>query len=422
VIPLAVVEQLGEQVLAHTARQTWRLSTSIGGTADVERLAERLQARQLWFHPSWSRAHPVELPAWSTVLTSSGYVQVCAPFGDKLGAGAIADTADGRELLGVLLVLDAELGTWWRGTAGATGSAVLRQALRIRGLLEPPSTPPPAMSRAGGELDFGWLRPLIAAERSRRWLHSFDKHAMYLVAAGTVELGAGPCELELSPVFHARTAAYWHTLTREWPTDRLIPDPTHARAVRASAVPSYRWLTTPSVEAALAAGIVEHIDAAWQWPKHGRYLQPTAEALRIVRQHFEQRHDAVGRIGLQLVKPMYTAMLGRLAWSNLPKTDPLYRPDWYAMVRAEARCRLWYQVRALDAAGCPPVAVGTDAVFIASDSIDPHQVTRGILEFGPAPRQWAHVGYVPLGEIADRFDRPRPATRMMRRFRELHDG
>lgn len=422
-IAVAVVEQSGAEVLAHTPARSWRLSTPIASTADLGRLAARLQTRQLWIHPSWSRAHPVAIPAWSVLDTSAGRVQLCAPIGDELAGDVLEQLGSGRELLDVLVLVQHQLGTWWRGTAGATGSAMLREQLRHRGAFYLPSVLPPSavLGRSGGESDFGWLRPLTAAERGRRWLHCIDKHAMYLVAAGTVELGLGEVELDTKPTFHARTAGYWHTLTREWPADRLIPDPTRGGPVRASAEPSYRWLTTPSVEAALAAGAVEHIAASWSWPTHGRYLQPTAEVIRTARQVFASRADAVGRAALALVKPMYTAMLGRLAWSELPNTDALYRPDWYAMVRAEARCRLWYQVRALAEAGAAPAAIATDAVYIPSDFVDPRIVTSGRLEFGAAPRLWAHVGYVELDAIAEHFERPRTrtATRMARRFREL---
>jgi hypothetical protein len=320
-------------------------------------------------------------------LDADGCTLALPELDPNLARGALGSARDGAELLAALGWLDNQLGPW-RGTGGATGLALLRLWLKNHALYEAEPSLPPIKTRP--EPDFGWIRPLGADELARRWVYCFDKHNQYLVAAGTVEVGGGALELRNEPTFHARTPGYWYVKTAPWPADRRLPDPTYGGRRREAA--EFRWLTTPTVEAALSAGSVEAIAAAWYWPTHGRWLAPVASQLRACLAR------ARGGIAFEATKSIYRELLGGyLAAEYLhERGDPLWRPDWRDMLKAEARCRLWYSLRPLEAAGVAPFAIATDAIYLASDADTPHAALRGLLVLGQDPRQWACKARVPL--------------------------
>lgn len=410
-LSIGVLEQLGEQQVLQLAAGRRRITRTIAGLGDFADLARAADVYQLWIHRSWSEAHPnVELPGeqhWHVVEVSPGrrcMVVICR--GDESLIGPPARAADGRELLSTLLELDGLLGTHWRGTPARTGASLLLAYLDHHSipLGEVPPVPFPV------ESDFGWRRPLLPDERRRKWLYEFDKHQFYLVAGVTVELGIGDPELRDHPTFHARTPGLWHVKTAPWSAEALLPDPTSSGPPRAR--DGYRWLTTPSVEAACAAGIVEDIAAAWYWPVHGRHLRPFAAHMRacLARARTPLVRDSL--------KATYATTLGGyLAAGRLKERDhPLYRPDWRDALKAEARTRLWYTLRNT---GLHPVAIAHDAIFVPSDA-DTATDAAGALVLGPNPREWAYERRVRLADVLDVMpDRHGPATRLSKRVAQL---
>jgi hypothetical protein len=429
-IAVAVLDQDERGQLALTADRTWRVSQPIASLADLVRLADKLRAYQLWVHPRWSAAHPdLELPHWSahSCEDERQHLTIAVPADDQQ-MEPLAAAADGATLLGALLALEEALQTHFRGTPGKTGTELLRTALGRRGLLLEPNLPPPATLRPPAEGDYGWIRQLTEPERSRRWLHAFDKHGMYLVACGTVELGVGDPDLLIEPSFDPKLPGYWHVRTSWPPLDELLPDPTRTRPARRrdADADEFRWLTTPSVAAASHAGRLDQVAAAWVWTRHTRALALVASHFRAARELLARRAtcgDTGAAIALSVVKPTYTATFG--GWLAMHGTDdrprdsdPLYRPDWRDMVKAEARTRLWHNLRPLAEADRAPCAIATDAIFIASDDEDPRAVVGELLELGPAPRQWAWQGRAPLDELAPLFERPY-VGRLASAFREV---
>lgn len=427
-VPLAVLEHVaGVGDVARTPERKYRLTRPVEATHDLAALAQRLDTYQLWLHPSWSEAHPtVQLCAacsaglgptlaehaerprhshWQILETNGERVQRCQLAilaGDRDAPRELRQACDGRELLALLARVGYITGTYWRGTAGATGRALLVDQLKRAGhKLEPL---PDELRRIRAEPDFGWQRPPTDAERSRRWLYVFDKHNQYLTAAQSVVLGAGHVEFKAEPGFHARMPAYWHVQLAEWPADSTLPNPTLAAGPRRGDG-ELRWLTTPSVEAALSAGLVESIAAAWYWPIHGRYLQALATLLRRAIEPLTakaEHGDRGAALTRGVLKAIYAELLsGYLARSALADTDdPLYRRDWRDMVKAEARCRLWYSLRPLAAAGLAPLAVARDSIYLASDADTPSDALAGLLRLGDRPAQWASKGRVALADVA----------------------
>lgn len=435
---IGVLEHVGEiGDIARISGARFRLARPIEGLQDLARLACKLHVEQLWIHPSWSLAHadlsfcgacveprdadgrrrrhrhwlPLDRQGPGVIEEEGAAALSLAPtiaivYGDPNLPRAFGETVDGGELLALVERVAYLLGEAWHGTGGATGTALLRRGLRRAGRqLEP--LPLELRRLAGVEPDFGWQRPLTPDEAARRWLYCFDRHQQYLVAAQTVQLGEGLPEFRAHPTFTARMPAYWHCQLAPWPADHPLPDPT-----RAAGPPrdrgALRWLTTPSVEAALAAGVLQDIAACWYWPVHGAYLQTTAKQIRLAIEVVSSRAargERSAELTRAVLKSVYAELLsGYLARAALADSDdPLYRPDWRDMVKAEARCRLWYSLRALVPAGCPPVAIATDAIYIPSDLDAPGDVLGGLLRLGARPAEWAYKGRVKLADVREHF-------------------
>jgi hypothetical protein len=421
--PYVVVDHLPwDADVAITSERTYRLNGELASLADCARLADRLDCDQLWLHQRWHAAHPsVQLDAWQRLPTDAprGYSMLAAPWqGQHEGFGPLAVAQDGHTLARALCLLHGALSEGWHGTPGATGIAMLEKHLARRGLLEPPELPPPAYLPAPEhEPDFGWQRRPLEHELGLRWLHCFDRHAMYLLAAETVECGYGAWQLVEAPAFQARAPGYWQ-VRYQWQYGDL-PLPSPARPPRSA--DGWQWLSTPSVEALLSVGTGVEIRQAYLWPEHGRLLQFTAARLRFARTALQRGDSAAHDLALATLKAIYTQTLGGyLARRKLPDSDPVKRPDWRDFVKAEARTRLWYIVRNVWLqTGIAPLAIATDAIYMASNESAPERVIDlPGFRFGAGAGQWHSLGRAPFDELAPLLT-PSTNGAFSRRFREL---
>lgn len=385
----------------------------IAGVVDLVALADALDTWQLWLHPRWTAAHPsVEVPHWSAHVGARRRVQIASPAGDR-SFGPLGDARDGRELLCALVGLQESLQTPWRGTPGRTGTDLLERLLRRTGARSDVILPP-VQAR---ELDYAWLRPLDDDERRRRWVHGFDKHAMYLVAASTVRVGVGDAELRIHPTFVSNVPGYWHVRDR-WPADRQLADPSRSHPERSPRTDrdGYRWLTTPSVAALAYAGALDDVAAAWLWPEHRRALEPFAKVLRSARASLE---DGGELLAIRALKSVYAETLGGWLAHERDEASPAFRPDWHDLLKAEARTRLWHNVRQLvDAGGPVPFGIATDALYLVSDAEDPRDVVGDALPLGSTPRTFAWLGRAPLEDLVDLVDPRYRVARLSRAFKE----
>ncbi len=94
--------------------------------------------------------------------------------------------------------------------------------------------------------ELSWLRTLSPAERGKAYLHSYDKNAQWLSAAGVVELGLSGIEERRDPA---------GTL----PFDKKLPGYWLARIAGVEE----RWACTPTVAWALERGQTVTITQAY---------------------------------------------------------------------------------------------------------------------------------------------------------------
>jgi len=122
---------------------------------------------------------------------------------------------DGATLLAALLAYARAMGTPYYRSPGRTGTDLLQElgkrgAGAGRAFAE--RWPGPAV-QVDTETELSWLRTLSPAERAKTYLHSYDKNAQWLSAAGVVELGLSGIEERRDPAgklpFDKKLPGYW---------------------------------------------------------------------------------------------------------------------------------------------------------------------------------------------------------------------
>ncbi len=203
--------------------------------------------------------------------------------------------------------------------------------------------------------ELSWLRTLSPAERGKAYLHSYDKNAQWLSAAGVVELGLSGIEERRDPA---------GTL----PFDKKLPGYWLARIAGVEE----RWACTPTVAWALERGQTVTITQAYVWTTHSRAIETWYERLRGARTALYADETLAGRLALGALKYTYALTISSFnsAWQR-DKRSPLYRPDWRHLIIAQANANLSRALHKMDAAGYTPVAVHKDAVYLVSDEPDP---------------------------------------------------
>jgi len=208
------------------------ITGTIRHVGDLYKGARRHGLTQLWLTDAWVRAaqlpdtlavsgpfrelrHPFvsdgldELHAFPTALTpwldlrkkgEAGLsVSIVFPLYDEHAVWGL-DT-DGATLLAALLAYAQAVGAPYYRSPGRT-SLDLLQELGKRGAdakrAFPERLPVPA-GQADTVTELSWLRTLAPAERGKAYLHSYDKNAQWLSAAGVVELGLSGIEERRDP-------------------------------------------------------------------------------------------------------------------------------------------------------------------------------------------------------------------------------
>jgi len=227
-----------------------RSLTPIKGTirhvGDLYKGARRHGLTQLWLTDAWVRAAglPATLDAGGRFrevrhpFVSDGLAELHA-FPEALGAwlalrkkGEAGSSmslvfplydehavwgldTDGVTLLTALRAYAGALGTPYYRSPGRTGTDLV-QELGKRGAgagREYPARLPAPAGQAETVTELSWLRTLSPAERGRTYLHSYDKNAQWLSAAGVVELGLAGLEEREDPqgdlAFAKKLPGYW---------------------------------------------------------------------------------------------------------------------------------------------------------------------------------------------------------------------
>jgi hypothetical protein len=205
----------------HGLTQLWLTDAWVRAAALPDELAVAGQFRELR-HPFVSdglaelHAFPAALTPWLDLRkkgeAGSG-VSIVFPLYDEHAVWGL-DT-DGATLLGALGAYAQAVGTPYYRSPGRTGADLL-QDLGKRGAdakREYPERLPAPAGQADTVAELSWLRTLSPAERAKAYLHSYDKNAQWLSAAGVVELGLSGIEERRDPggklPFDKKLPGYW---------------------------------------------------------------------------------------------------------------------------------------------------------------------------------------------------------------------
>ena len=364
------------------------IRSAIRHVGDLYNGARRHGLTQLWLTDEWVRAAGLpdelavagqfrelrhvfvsdgltDLHAFPTALTpwldlrkkgeAGSGVSIVFPLYDEHAVWGV-DT-DGATLLAGLLAYASAVGAPYYRSPGRTGTDLL-QDLGKRGAESkrafPERLPTPA-GQADTVTETSWMRTLSPAERGRAYLHSYDKNAQWLSAAGVVELG-------LSGIEECRDPA--GTL----PFDKKLPGYWLTRIAGAEE----QWCCTPTVAWAIERGQAVAITEAHVWTTHSRAMETWYERLRTARTALYADPTPGGRLALGALKFTYSLTISGFnsAWQR-DRRNPLYRPDWRHLIIAQANANLSRALHKMDAAGYTPVAVHKDAVYLLSDEPDP---------------------------------------------------
>jgi len=395
---------------------------TIRHVGDLYNGARRHQLTQLWLTDAWVRAaelpaalavagqfrelrHPFvsdgldDLHAFPTALTpwldlrkkgeAGSGVSIVFPLYDEHAVWGL-DT-DGATLLAALVAYARAVGAPYYRSPGRTGLDLL-QELGKRGAdakREYPERLPAPTGQADTVTELSWLRTLSPPERGKAYLHSYDKNAQWLSAAGVVELGLSGIEERRDP-------------DGKLPFDKKLPGYWLARIAGAEE----RWACTPTVAWALERGQAVAITQAYIWTTHSRAMETWYERLRGARTALYADETPAGRLALGALKYTYALTISSFnsAWQR-DKRSPLYRPDWRHLIIAQANANLSRALHKMDRDGYTPVAVHKDAVYLVSDEPDPIKACPPSVTLGTGLGHFkVQDAAIPLARVLPAFD------------------
>jgi len=398
------------------------ISGAIRHVGDLYNGARRHGLAQLWLTDAWVEAaglpdslrgargrprhlaHPfvtdglpaAELHAWPEGLSHwlaldkkgvAGVAVVIPAYDDNAtwGEGIDADT-----LLAALYAYANAVGRPYVRSPGKTGLDLLIETTRRGGKRDAVEDWPPPALDTNTVRDLTWMRTLTPEERGRAYLHSYDKNALWLGAASSVELGLGDVEERSDPgdgtgvAFDKRLPGYW--LARLGGAEE-------------------RWHCTPTVARAIERGQAVAIGQAYVWPRRARALEGWYERLRDARATLKADPAPPARLALDVLKYTYAVTVSTLGWTWYKHDDPLYRPDWRHHIIAQANANLSRALGRLEAAGVPVVAVNVDCAYVVSDEPDPVAAMKGTLKLGEGLGDFkVRDAAIPLVAVVEAFD------------------
>jgi len=347
----------------HGLTQLWLTDAWVRAAGLPDELAVAGQFRELR-HPFVSdglddlHAFPTALTPWLDLRkkgeAGSG-VSIVFPLYDEHAVWGL-DT-DGATLLGALVAHARAVGTPYYRSPGRTGIDLL-QELGKRGAgsqREYPERLPAPAGQADTVTELSWLRTLSPVERGKAYLHSYDKNAQWLSAAGVVELGLSSIEERRDPA-------------GKLPFDKRLPGYWLARIAGGEE----QWACTPTVAWAIERGQTVAITQAYVWTQHSRAMETWYERLRTARTALYADTTPAGALALRALKLTYSLTISGFnsVWQR-ERRSPLYRPDWRHLIIAQANANLSRALHKMDRDGYTPVAVHKDAVYLVSDEPDP---------------------------------------------------
>ncbi len=293
--------------------------------------------------------------------------------------------ADGAMLLAGLLAYAGAVGAAYYRSPGRTGLDLV-EALGRRGAGSrrefAERWPGPAM-QPDTVTELSYVRTLTPPEQDRAYLHSYDKNAQWLSAAGVVELGLSGIEERRDT---AGTVAF----------DRKLPGYWLARIDGGDE----RWYCTPTLTLAHERGQAVGISHAYVWTEHRRALESWYERLRTARTALQADATPAGRLALGALKLTYSLTVSSFngAWLR-DRCSPLYRPDWRHAVISQANTNMERALHKMEADGYRPVAVHKDAIYLVSDEPDPVKACPPSITLGAGLGHFKAQDTVPLKAV-----------------------
>jgi len=393
-----------------SARPLVPIRGAIRHVGDLYAGARRHGLAQLWVTAAWARAAGLPEPATVVRAMTGTPRHLRHPFvGDALGdlhafpeglAPWIALDKKGEAGAGLAVVFPAydENATWGEGTDACTLLAALTSyaaagGRRAGGGQRDPVTDWPAPARETTTVrDTVWMRTLAPAERGRAYLHSYDKNAAWLGACANVELGLGDLE--------ERTVSGDAGAGGGVPFDPKLPGYWCARVAGAAEA----WYCTPTLVRAVERGQAVAISHAHVWTRHSRALASWYARLRDARAALYADTTPAGRLALDVFKLTYAVTISSFAGQWHRRDSALYRPDWRHAILAQGAANLSRAIARMDAAGCTPVAVNIDCVYIVSDEPDPVAACPPTITLGSGLGHFkVHDAGVPLAPLLPAF-------------------
>lgn len=276
---------------------------------------------------------------------------------------SLFDLADHAQTIAVRLAAYESLtGTPWRGTAGLSGCASIRQFHESKA---GGGVPMWRWDKAPGEIigcsfelrPTHHRRPPTEAELTGGGLgggfvHQYDVRAMYLAAAMNVTVSWSAPERRGPQEFDPQRAGYWQVQRSSLGDDPL------ELLTRSYAFPDpLVWVTTPVVAYAIECGQpVPEVFDSLTGARQSRVLRGWAERMRNAREH-------AGTAILPAIKDTYARTVGMLARPG----GRIYRPDWRDSIVDLARINLLRKVRN---SGVNPLRYNVDAIWVWSEYSD----------------------------------------------------
>jgi hypothetical protein len=275
-------------------------------------------------------------------------------------------------------------------------------------------------------VDIRWKRPLSEREMGMGYLIGADKNSMYPASGTSVLLGSGtPIHTE-RPVFNLKkplAGVYLCSVSGTSEFDGVgLPHPlqnllhTNEGGVRRG------WFWTYTVKLLHELGYTVDIEQAYTWAESHTILRPWAEQLWAARASLDGRNPACASerypsqearaLAYRAVKPILNTSLGLL--DSVPKHPERpgafdwYRPDWYMLVKDNARYQMFWRIRSFLKKNCIPVGIHCDCLYYITDTDNHEQALPGMFDrwdkLGGYKRKFTRA--ITVAQVRELFNSP----------------
>lgn len=198
------------------------------------------------------------------------------------------------------------------------------------------------------------------------YLHCFDRNSSHPACAVNESFGVGMPRYTEETDFDHLTVGFWNIDIIEFQTDSRLPD----------LLPEYYdFLPTSIVKILVRAGAKISVKSALLWDKKAPVFERWGKNLWNLREsvHGEER---------QAIKSIMNNTVGLLRHGDESReSDKVFRPDWYATITGTERAMVWLKCwQIAEKYNLYPVAVYADAIYYASDELEPSLVVPGLLK------------------------------------------